>query len=275
MRREQRCAREAQEEPGGGPGSSRSQEHPVRRAAGGGSRHGAPVRQAGPRRPGPPGEEPQRVRRPADGAPAEPSGSPPAEAGAEPEPPVQVEVRALRPETREQAEPILRGVGGVEVGDPRRREARVVLYAVHAPRELVALLRPSFEPHPRSLVLDLEGAIDLKVAALRGLLGYLRRGCTPEQYRRGVAQVADGYTYAPESLGAPFYQAWESPRLTGEMRQMLDLIACGRTHEQICEALGVSTGALRRRLDEIRKRLCLERRANLALAAAGCGFGSA
>jgi DNA-binding NarL/FixJ family response regulator len=187
---------------------------------------------------------------------------------------VRVEVRALGPETRAQGEQLLREVGGVEACDPRRHEPEVVVvvYAVHSPQELIALLGAGFVPAPHSVVLDLEGTLDPKVAAWLGLLGYLRRGCPPDLLRHGLEDVREGYPYGQPGFGGRFHLTREKGLLTTEEKRTLSLAARSYSREQIGEALHLEDGTLGRQITALRGKLGLRRKELLPAAATRIGF---
>jgi DNA-binding NarL/FixJ family response regulator len=169
---------------------------------------------------------------------------------------------------------MLRALGGIEISDPSAEAPDVVIDAAHSPSEFVALLGADFEPHPRSLVLDLAGLIDSKVAALLGVLGYVRADCLPDHLRYGLREVAQGYPYAQEPFGGVFYHTRQNTLLTIEQKRILSLEAQGRTREQIEAALDIPSGTLSHRITELRKKLGVPPNEHLSLAAAKMGFGA-
>jgi DNA-binding NarL/FixJ family response regulator len=167
--------------------------------------------------------------------------------------PLQVEVRARTQAIREGVEAAVRDLGGVEIIDPATQEPEVVVYAASSPRELIALLGPHFTPHERAVLLDLEASIAPRVAALHGFLGYLRPQCPAEQRRDCLEAVADGDPDAPRPFGRELRRAREEGALTAECKRILDLLARGRTHEQIQRELPISASTLKRRIQHLRE----------------------
>jgi DNA-binding CsgD family transcriptional regulator len=205
------------------------------------------------------------ARRSTEGRSSGPPAEPPFAGAAGDSRRLRAEVRARTREIGESVEAALRALGGVEIIDPAREQSQVVVYAASSPSELIALLGPDFTPHPRAALL---ASIEPRVAALLGFLGYLRPECTAERHCYCLQAAADGDPCAPEPFDREFHRGREHGALTVECKRVLNLLARGRTHEQIQRELPIGASTLKRRVQHLRKALRLASPENLALAAA-------
>jgi hypothetical protein len=145
--------------------------------------------------------------------------------------PTRVGRRARTSDARAHVEAVLWALGGVEISAAAAAEPDVLVYAAHCPHDFVALLGPDFEPSRRSVVMDLAGAIDPRVAALLGALAYLQPDCPPDHLRYCLQEVARGFPYAQEPYGGVFHYTRERTLLTIEQKQILSLEAQGYTRQ--------------------------------------------
>ena len=173
------------------------------------------------------------------------------------------------------------GTEAVEIA--RQTRPDVVLMDLHMPgmdgieatRRILA-----GHPHPAVVVLTMFDDDDSVVAALRaGAHGYLLKGASHEQIRRAVHAAADGEAIFGAGLAArvPAYLA-PAPAgpetLTARERELVALVAQGRTDAQIAAQLYISIRTVRTHLDRIRDKTGCRRRADLtrlALSAAPPG----
>jgi DNA-binding NarL/FixJ family response regulator len=186
--------------------------------------------------------------------------------------PIQVGILCRALGTREVVEARLRELDGVAVGALPREEPDAVVYAVHSPPELVALLDANFAPHPHGVLLDLLGEVGVETAAMLGVLGYVRWDDPPERQRYCLQAAVRGLPYAPDPLDGLFHQTRKEKPLTTIEKQILSLAARDYTHEQIVAAAATSDGTLRRTAKELRQKLGVKPGRDLGMAAARLGF---
>jgi hypothetical protein len=98
---------------------------------------------------------------------------------------------------RARVERELEEIGRVRRCDPATETADVLLYAAHAPPEMVTLLGPTMKAHAHSLLLDLGGAVGAGNAALLGMLGYLPPAVALPQLQYSLREVARGGPMLP------------------------------------------------------------------------------
>jgi DNA-binding NarL/FixJ family response regulator len=139
-------------------------------------------------------------------------------------------------------------------------------------------------PHTAVVVLTMFDDDESVLAALRaGARGYLLKGASREQIRRAVHAAADGEAIFGAGLAArvPAYLAPAPPgreMLTARERELVALIAQGRTDAEIAAQLYISIRTVRTHLDRIRDKTGCRRRADLtrlALSANPPGLGPA
>ncbi|MET1044426.1 MAG: response regulator transcription factor [Microbacteriaceae bacterium] len=115
-----------------------------------------------------------------------------------------------------------------------------------------------------------------------GARGYLLKGAGQEDISRAIRAVAAGDAVFGPSLAiriADFFtrasapQAAAFPQLTGREREILELIAAGRSNPQIAEALYLSPKTVRNNVSSIFAKLQVAGRAEAAAVARDAGLG--
>ena len=140
-------------------------------------------------------------------------------------------------------------------------------------------------PHVAVLVLTMYDDDDSVFAAMRaGALGYLLKGAAQDVIARAVASVASGEAvFGPAvarkvaayfSGGAPAAAPVEAfPQLTPREREVLDLLAAGRTNAQIASTLYLSQKTVRNSVSNIFAKLQVAGRAEAIIQARDAGLG--
>jgi DNA-binding NarL/FixJ family response regulator len=140
-------------------------------------------------------------------------------------------------------------------------------------------------PHVAVLVLTMYDDDDSVFAAMRaGALGYLLKGAAQDVIARAVASVASGEAvFGPAvarkvaayfSGGAPAAAPVEAfPQLTPREREVLDLLAAGRTNAQIASTLYLSQKTVRNNVSNIFAKLQVAGRAEAIIQARDAGLG--
>lgn len=141
-------------------------------------------------------------------------------------------------------------------------------------------------PHIKVLVLTMYEDDTSVFAALRaGACGYLLKGANQAELLRalravasgevifgaGIAQRVLGYFAAPRPAAVP-WQAF--PDLTDREREILSLIAHGRSNAQIAERLCLSPKTVRNHITNIFSKLQVADRAEAIMRAQEAGLGS-
>jgi DNA-binding NarL/FixJ family response regulator len=139
-------------------------------------------------------------------------------------------------------------------------------------------------PHIAVLVLTMHEDDDSVFSALQaGARGYLVKGARQAELLRALRAVADGGAVFGPAIArrmvdffAAAAQAAASvafPDLTGREREILDLVARGRSNGQIAELLGLSTKTVRNNVSSIFTKLQVVDRAQAIVKAREAGIG--
>jgi DNA-binding NarL/FixJ family response regulator len=138
-------------------------------------------------------------------------------------------------------------------------------------------------PQVAVLVLTMSEDDDALLAAMRaGARGYLVKGTGPEEIGRAVRSVADGELIVGARMAARL-TSWLTrpgavggdpfPELTARERDVLDLVARGRSNEQIARVLGLSAKTVRNHVSNVLTKLRVTGRAEAIVRAREAGLG--
>jgi two-component system NarL family response regulator len=149
---------------------------------------------------------------------------------------------------------------------------------------------------PNVVVLDLEGTRGLEaIAALAksaavlvltaynsdeqleralgaGALGYLLKGSSVDEIERAIQTVAAGQSYLDPRLASRVLAISSGPRLTTREREVLRLVAAGKSNKEIASALGVTERTVKFHVTSILTKLVADNRAQAAVIAAQRGL---
>jgi DNA-binding NarL/FixJ family response regulator len=189
------------------------------------------------------------------------------------------------------AEPGMTVVGEVDDGiaavtEAARQAPAVVVMDLHMPRlDGVEATRRivAAQPGTAVLVVTMHDDDESLFAALRaGALGYLLKGADVEEIVRGVRAVAAGEAIFGPAI-ARRVVAWFSapqpaasaafPQLTDREREVLDLVAAGRSNTEIAAALDVSAKTVRNHVSNVFAKLHVADRAQAIVQARDAGLG--
>ncbi len=140
------------------------------------------------------------------------------------------------------------------------------------------------QPHVGVLVLTMSEDDETLLAALRaGARGYLLKGANQREIVRAVTAVAEGQAiFGPaiaarvaELFAAPSQPAAQGPfpQLTAREREILDLLAAGRSNQQIAAALFLSPKTVRNAVSNVFAKLHVADRAEAIVRAREAGLG--
>lgn len=154
------------------------------------------------------------------------------------------------------------------------------LDGISATREIVAR-----HPHVAVLVLTMSDDDETVFAAMRaGARGYLLKGSAQHEISRAIDMVASGglvfgasvarrvgeFFVSGPSAGVP---AEVFPQLTAREREILDLLAAGRSNAQIAQTLFLSPKTVRNNTSNIFAKLQVADRAEAIVRARDAGMG--
>ncbi|GLW99910.1 response regulator transcription factor [Microtetraspora sp. NBRC 16547] len=214
--------------------------------------------------------------------------------------PIRIVVVDDHPLMREGLRALVASLPDIEVvgeacdGDAARREVQlthpdVVVMDLHMPGTngvdaTRAIVRAA--PATRVLVLTMFEDDESVFAAMRaGASGYLVKGAQQEEIIRAVRSVAVGQAIFGPSVarriidffagGAPFAPTAEPfPELTAREREVLDLIAAGRSNSAIARQLVISGKTVSNHISAIFAKLAVADRAEVIVRARQAGLGT-
>ena len=94
-----------------------------------------------------------------------------------------------------------------------------------------------------------------------GALGYLLKGAPVEEIERAIRTVARGETYLDPRVASRAIALSGAPRLTDRQREVLRLVAAGRSNKEIAKALHVTERTVKFHVTAIFDKLGAENRA--------------
>jgi DNA-binding NarL/FixJ family response regulator len=149
---------------------------------------------------------------------------------------------------------------------------------IEATRQIVAT-----SPHVAVLVLSMYEDDDQVFGALKaGARGYLLKGADRTELIRAVRSVASGEAIFGPGIARrlvaffgrrPMVEPAVFPELTDREREILDLIARGRTNAEITQHLGLSPKTIRNHVSNIFSKLQVAHRAEAVVRAREAGLG--
>jgi DNA-binding NarL/FixJ family response regulator len=128
------------------------------------------------------------------------------------------------------------------------------------------------------LVVSAQGERDDVVTSVAaGARGYITKHADRDHLFEAVRAVADGRSYVSATLasfllGRQRRGAGASPALTAREREVLRLVACGETDQDIAKELTISVRTVRSHLDRIRDKTGRRRRPDMTLLAVAEGL---
>ena len=166
-----------------------------------------------------------------------------------------------------------------------RTDPDVVLMDLHMPgingieatRQLIAA-----RPHVGVLVVTMFEDDESVFAAMRaGARGYLLKGARKTETLRAIRSVASGEAIFSPSIARrlmgyfsrPSRDAVPFPELTPREREIVEMIAAGKTNDEIADVLALSLKTVRNYVTSILEKLQVSDRAQAALRARDAGLG--
>jgi DNA-binding NarL/FixJ family response regulator len=211
--------------------------------------------------------------------------------------PIRVVIADDHPVYRDGLAALLGSLEGFEVVGTASDGAQVVDVALETSPDVVVMdvRMPVFDgveatrrvtsqqPHVGVLVLTMSEDDATLLAALRaGARGYLLKGANQREIVRAVTAVADGQAIFGPAIAARVAELFAAPRqpaqapfpqLTAREREILDLLAAGRSNQQIAAALFLSPKTVRNAVSNVFAKLHVADRAQAIVQAREAGLG--
>lgn len=125
----------------------------------------------------------------------------------------------------------------------------------------------------RVLVLTAYATDEQIDAVLRaGARGYLLKGAALEEIERAIRAVAEGQTYLDPRVASRVVALSAAPRLSAREREVLRLVAAGRSNKEIAAALTIAERTVKFHVTAIFNKLGAENRAQAVAIAAERGL---
>jgi DNA-binding NarL/FixJ family response regulator len=134
----------------------------------------------------------------------------------------------------------------------------------------VQVIRTLSRRHPEAKFLVLttyEGDEDIFRALEAGAVGYLVKGMSHELLAKGIRHISGGERYVPSEIAQRLNQRNPNAELSGRERQVLGLLAQGKSNKAIATLLGVSEATIKCHVSVILAHLNVEDRTQAVLAA--------
>ena len=134
--------------------------------------------------------------------------------------------------------------------DAQRLDPEIVLLDIPMPMLSIEATRQIRQllPGTRVIVLTMYADVTYAAQALEaGVSGYVLKTCPPEEIKTALRRVLAGDLYVTPAIAkvlAPFLSGSSRHRLTPRQREVLQLLAEGRTGEQIADVLSMSPGTV-------------------------------
>lgn len=94
-----------------------------------------------------------------------------------------------------------------------------------------------------------------------GARGYLLKGASIDEIDRAIRAIADGGTYIDPRVASRVIALSHAPRLSAREREVLELVAAGRSNKEIATALGVTERTIKFHVTSILNKLGAANRA--------------
>ncbi|WP_416758632.1 LuxR C-terminal-related transcriptional regulator [Roseateles sp. So40a] len=202
---------------------------------------------------------------------------------------IQVRVAHSDPVVAAGLATLLEREGDIDVLDDSIALPAVVRDAMRAPNRtdvviadytramaLAAMRPPSDALQPRLMVLTAhDREQDVRSALEAGVDGYVELGCASQELVAGVRQLARGSRFLSALAARRVADSMSRSRLTGRERQVLGLVADGKSNKAIAIALDISAGTVKTHMKGILGKLAAGSRTQAATIARERGLISA
>lgn len=140
--------------------------------------------------------------------------------------------------------------------------------------EAIKVIREQF-PHARLIVLTTyDSDEDIYRGLQAGAKGYLLKDVPREELLNCISTVHSGRSFIPPEVGAKLAERMNSPELSKREREVLELMATGKSNLEIAAALHISEGTIKTHINNILNKLNVSDRTQAVITALKRGMVS-
>jgi DNA-binding NarL/FixJ family response regulator len=170
------------------------------------------------------------------------------------------------------------GNGAEAIAQFRQHSPDVTLMDLRMPGvggvEAMIAIRQEF-PHARIILLTTyDGDEDIYRGLEAGAKGYLLKDTPLEQVLEAIRRVHSGQNYVPPEVGAKLVSRMNSPQLSNREREVLVLMADGKSNQDIATELFISEGTVKYHITNILSKLQVSDRTQAVLVALKRGIAN-
>lgn len=163
------------------------------------------------------------------------------------------------------------GQGGEALDLCRRHRADVVIMDLRLPGisgfEAIEVIHREMPGLGILVLSNYEGSEDVHRALSSGALAYLTKDASADLLIDAILSVKAGKRYVPAAIGALLAERVPGSELTGREREVLGLLAKGRSNREVGEALNISENTVRIHVSRILDKLGVTDRTQAVLLA--------
>lgn len=153
----------------------------------------------------------------------------------------------------------------------RQHQPDVTLMDLRMPElsgvDAIATIRQEFPDAPIVVLTTYDSDEDIYRGLQAGAKGYLLKDAPLDQVLKAIRTVHAGQNYVPPEVGAKLAQRISRPQLSDREQEVLDLMAQGKSNQDIANALYISEGTVKFHITSILRKLRASDRTQAVLTA--------
>lgn len=140
--------------------------------------------------------------------------------------------------------------------------------------EAITTIRAEFPTARIILLTTYDGDEDIYRGLRAGAKGYLLKDASCEQLLEAIRVVHVGRSRIPPSVGAKLAERMSNPELSDREREVVRLMATGKSNQEIGTALGITEGTVKFHVNNILSKLKVNDRTQAVIVALKRGIAS-
>ncbi|MBF2004941.1 response regulator [Chlorogloeopsis fritschii PCC 9212] len=133
--------------------------------------------------------------------------------------------------------------------------------------EAICAIKAEFENARIIVLTSYDGDEDIYRGLQAGAKGYLLKGAEPDELLEAIRVVHNGQKYIPPVVGAKLLERMGTPELSQRELQVLQLIANGKSNQEIATALSIAEGTVKFHVNNILGKLGVSDRTQAVIVA--------